>query len=228
MSGWPGPPGTAIDQRRDHDLEAALCEPSCELLLGGDAGSESADLLRRLIGIGKGHDMTLAPAHRFQQQTFAEYVLQNRPAHLVHPVEIGFGHQRRVAVVAEPFHPNRHPLVHHSEDLAQPSPISFHRFLVRGARREIPLPKLLARLHRFGDLALDECVSSIHHALRKIALPGQQLRPGERIPSRRRISLAAAFRGERRTHAVQQFPSRHATHSVTTAVPAVARCAAWS
>jgi hypothetical protein len=135
---------------------------------------------------------------------------------LIHPVEIGFGNQRGVAVVAEPFHPNRQPLVHHSEDRAQPSPISFHRFLVRCTRREISLPKLLARLHRFGDPALDEGVSSIHHPLRKIALPRQRYRSGERIPSRCRTSLAAAFRGERRAQAMQQFPSRHATHSVTT------------
>jgi len=47
----------AIHQRRDHYAETAFRQPPRELLLRSDAGGQSAELLRRLIGIGKRYDM---------------------------------------------------------------------------------------------------------------------------------------------------------------------------
>src|SRR5205814_10638247 len=60
------PSRAAVHQRRDHYAETTFRQPPRELLLRSDAGSHSAELLRRLIGIGKSYDMPMTSGHRFE------------------------------------------------------------------------------------------------------------------------------------------------------------------
>src|SRR4051794_31676883 len=109
-----------------------------------------------------------------------------------------------MVVVAEALHADGHALIDYADDLAEALAVGGYRLLVSFAGGEVALPKATASLRRLGNLALDEAVQAVHHAVGEVVLRGERGGPRER---RRLCGEAGKYRAGQQDE--QQLANRY-------------------
>ena len=171
----------AVDERGNDDAESAGGETPRELRRRVDPGRETRELLRGLIRVRERDDVAHRRVPGLEQQAFALHSFEHRPAHLIGAKLRGLGRERAAGLVSKALQARRQPRIDEAEHPGEAGAVRLDRARVAFGRRRIAPPVRAASFGGARDLVLGEAVEPVHHARRKIPLPVERGRAGERL-----------------------------------------------
>ncbi len=159
---------TALHEHRNDHFAALFGQTPRELVGGFDSRRQPKQLFRGLIRVGQGDHASGGWLLGLDQQSLRKNTFQDGPTNLIDTVPGGLRDQCRLEVVAVAFHPRCGPWIDRADDLSKPLAVLGDRRFVSLARTRVDFPVLAPSARRFGDLALDKLVCSVHQPRGKI------------------------------------------------------------